>query len=208
MSRAANNKGADQPAHPRSLISAFVVRCKCKNFRTLASCCGRTGRFVPGLVGNSQRHVLSCHGSCILNNGCKIVKKKKKKNTHILLASYLLRYPSNRRDRVAERLALPTLDHGVSGSNPAEFEIHSEPQRRFNSQVPSCPPFHLPDMTGILSKVRKTPIHSSIHPFLPPSLNPSIFQNWQSVVILCCPADERWLPVAAKVVIIIPFRKD
>ena len=23
----ANNKGADQPAHPRSLISAFAVRC-------------------------------------------------------------------------------------------------------------------------------------------------------------------------------------
>ena len=23
----ANNKGADQPMHPRSLISAFVVRC-------------------------------------------------------------------------------------------------------------------------------------------------------------------------------------
>ena len=23
----ANHKGADQPAHPRSLISAFVVRC-------------------------------------------------------------------------------------------------------------------------------------------------------------------------------------
>ena len=23
----ANNKGADRPAHPRSLISAFVVRC-------------------------------------------------------------------------------------------------------------------------------------------------------------------------------------
>ena len=23
----ANNKGADQPGHPRSLISAFVVRC-------------------------------------------------------------------------------------------------------------------------------------------------------------------------------------
>ena len=23
----ANNKGADQPAHPRSLISSFVVRC-------------------------------------------------------------------------------------------------------------------------------------------------------------------------------------
>ena len=24
----ANNKGADQPVHPRSLISAFVVRCQ------------------------------------------------------------------------------------------------------------------------------------------------------------------------------------
>ena len=23
----ANNKGADQPAHPRSLLSAFVIRC-------------------------------------------------------------------------------------------------------------------------------------------------------------------------------------
>ena len=23
----ANNKGADQPAHPRNLISAFVIRC-------------------------------------------------------------------------------------------------------------------------------------------------------------------------------------
>ena len=23
----ANNKGADQPTHPRSLISAFIVRC-------------------------------------------------------------------------------------------------------------------------------------------------------------------------------------
>ena len=24
----ANNKGADQPAHPRSLISAFIVHCQ------------------------------------------------------------------------------------------------------------------------------------------------------------------------------------
>ena len=24
----ANNKGADQPAHPRSLISTFIVRCR------------------------------------------------------------------------------------------------------------------------------------------------------------------------------------
>ena len=42
----ANNKGADQPAHPRSLISAFVVRCLdsmipvlaiSKKFKTLAA---------------------------------------------------------------------------------------------------------------------------------------------------------------------------
>ena len=47
----ANNKGADQPAHPRSLISAFVVRCldsiiyldsiaEISNFKTQASFCG------------------------------------------------------------------------------------------------------------------------------------------------------------------------
>ena len=42
----ANNKGIDQPAHPRSLISTFVVRCldsitplvaMFENFKTLAS---------------------------------------------------------------------------------------------------------------------------------------------------------------------------
>ena len=43
----ANNKGADQPAHPRSLISAFVVRCRqndtsslyIRNFKILAGLC-------------------------------------------------------------------------------------------------------------------------------------------------------------------------
>ena len=30
----ANNKGADQPAHPRRLISAFVVRCSSFSFST------------------------------------------------------------------------------------------------------------------------------------------------------------------------------
>ena len=29
------NKGADQPAHPRSLISAFVVRCRDITISTL-----------------------------------------------------------------------------------------------------------------------------------------------------------------------------
>ena len=48
----ANNKGTDQPAHPRSLISAFVVRCLdsiiSRNFKTLASFCGCASRFVSG----------------------------------------------------------------------------------------------------------------------------------------------------------------
>ena len=68
----ANNKGADQPAHPRSLISAFVVRCLnsisrfcSRNFKNLATLCGCADRFVSGRVGNSRRHVLSCRGSFV-----------------------------------------------------------------------------------------------------------------------------------------------
>ena len=58
----ANNKGADQPAHPRSLISTFFVRCldniipilaKSK-ISTLASYCGCAGRFVSYLVSNPE----------------------------------------------------------------------------------------------------------------------------------------------------------
>ena len=72
----ANNKGADQPAHPRSLISAFVVRCldsmisldSIAEISRLASFCGCAGRFVSGLVGNSRRHVMSCRGSYVLNS--------------------------------------------------------------------------------------------------------------------------------------------
>ena len=72
----ANNKGADQPAHPRSLISAIVFRCLdsiisrfySRNFKTLASFCGCAGRFVSGLVGNSRRHVLSCRGSALYHS--------------------------------------------------------------------------------------------------------------------------------------------
>ena len=63
----ANNKGADQPAHPRSLISAFVVRssfCN-QNFKPHASFCGCAGRFESDLVGNSLRHVLSCRVSYV-----------------------------------------------------------------------------------------------------------------------------------------------
>ena len=68
----ANNKGVDQPAHPRSLISTFVVRCLdsiifsrfySRNFKTLVSFCGCAGWFVSGLVRNSRRHVFLCCGS-------------------------------------------------------------------------------------------------------------------------------------------------
>ena len=67
----ANNKGADQPAHSRSLISAFVVRRldstisldSIAEISRLASVCGCAVRFVSSLVGNSRRHVLSCRGS-------------------------------------------------------------------------------------------------------------------------------------------------
>ena len=65
--------------------------------------------------------------------------------------------------RVAERLALPTLDHGVAGSNPAGGEILPEPKRRFIAQSLSCSPFHRLEMTEILLKGRKTLTHPSIH---------------------------------------------
>ena len=62
----ANNKGADQPAHPRSLISVFVVFCldtvmslvsvtKISSLM-LASVAEQAGL---SLVGNSRRHVFS-----------------------------------------------------------------------------------------------------------------------------------------------------
>ena len=76
--------------------------------------------------------------------------------------------------RVAERLALPTSDHGVGGSNPAGGEILPEPKRRFIAQSLSCSPFHRLEMTEILLKGRKTLTHPSIqmfcqyHPHPPP----------------------------------------
>ena len=63
--------------------------------------------------------------------------------------------------RVAERLALPTSDHGVAGSNPAGGEILPEPKRRFIAQSLSCSPFHRLEMTEILLKGRKTLTHPS-----------------------------------------------
>ena len=64
--------------------------------------------------------------------------------------------------RVAERLALPTSDQGVAGSNPAGGEILPEPKLRFIAQSLSCSPFHRLEMTEILLKGRKTLTHPSI----------------------------------------------
>ena len=57
----ANNKGADQPAHPRSLISTFVVHCPdsissfyIDNFMTLASFFSWADRFESYLVENPK----------------------------------------------------------------------------------------------------------------------------------------------------------
>ena len=63
--------------------------------------------------------------------------------------------------RMAERLALPTSDHGVTGSNPAGGEILPEPKRRFIAQSLSCSLFHRLEMTEILLKGHKTLTHPS-----------------------------------------------
>ena len=60
----ANNKGEDQPAHPRSLISTFVVHCLdslymytwyIQSFKILVSFCSWAGWFDSYLVKNPQR---------------------------------------------------------------------------------------------------------------------------------------------------------
>ena len=63
---------------------------------------------------------------------------------------------------MAKRLALPTSDYGVAGSNPAGGEILPEPNRRLIAQSLSCSPFHRLEMTEILLKGRKTLTHPSI----------------------------------------------
>ena len=59
----ADNKGADKPAHPCSLISAFVVCCLdsiipvlaiAKNIKTLASLCTGVGQFESYLLKNAE----------------------------------------------------------------------------------------------------------------------------------------------------------
>ena len=65
-----NNKGADQPAHLRSLISTFVVCCLDSiissfyiwYFKPLASLCSWAGQFVSYLV-TSPEDRFSCDGA-------------------------------------------------------------------------------------------------------------------------------------------------
>ena len=68
---------------------------------------------------------------------------------------------------MAERLALPTSDHGVAGSNPAGGEILPEPKWRFIAESLSCSPFHRLEMTEILLKGRKTLTHPILNYFKP-----------------------------------------
>ena len=65
-----------------------------------------------------------------------------------------------------ERLALPILDHGVVGSNPAGGKILPEPKRRFIGQSLSRSPSHRLEMTEMLLKGRKILTHPSINSVL------------------------------------------
>ena len=86
------------------------------------------------------------------------VIKKGQGSLHLGSTSYHIQNSHNPLNlwsiHVAERLALPTLDHGVVGLNPAGGEILPEPKRRFIAQSLSCSPFHCLEMTEILLKGR------------------------------------------------------
>ena len=53
---------------------------------------------------------------------------------------------------MTEPLALTTVDHWVSGLNPTEGGILSEPKWQFVAQSPLCSSFRHPDVTEILLK--------------------------------------------------------
>ena len=78
---------------------------------------------------------------------------------------------------MAERLALPTSDQGVAGSNPVGGEILPLPKRRFIAQSLSCSPFHRLEMTEILLKGRKTITYPSIFFSFPCYLHRFVF-DW------------------------------
>ena len=58
-----NNKGADQPVHPRSLISAFVLRCidSIKSLVTIFVIEGASAtRYLNPLLGKIELSIMSC----------------------------------------------------------------------------------------------------------------------------------------------------
>ena len=93
---------------------------------------------------------------------------------------------------MAERLALPTSDHGVAGSNPAGGEILPEPKRRFIEQSLSCSPVHRLEMTQILLKGCKNDIHhfSNPHTAAPyrsiPTCNPNTHIPYLIILYAVC----------------------
>ena len=86
---------------------------------------------------------------------------------------------------MAERLALPTSDHGVAGSNPAGGEILPEPKRCFVAQSLSYSPVHRLEMNEILLKGRKTLTHPSILMYT--LLLPRYYYTGSVEVSLYCP---------------------
>ena len=67
-----NNKDAAEPAHPRSLISSFVVQRQdrslyIRNFKILVGLCSWAGQFVSSLARDSRRHIFSWRGSYVLS---------------------------------------------------------------------------------------------------------------------------------------------
>ena len=113
----ANNKGADQPAHPRSLISTFVVRCLdsticilaiSKSFKILASFCSWAGWFECYLVENPLRHVFAWCGS-------------NEKWTCLMCMSYLQEYNSGLGKRQVKHILNGfTLDVSWSMTKPTK----------------------------------------------------------------------------------------
>ena len=145
----ANNKGADQPAHPRCLISAFVVCCLdsiilfsfyIRNFKPLPSFCGSAGCFVSCLVANPKdrfsRHVRHIyftdrhktkHSNFIHAICCKMHIITINQNCTMLLASKLnityhckhVSWNEPRHDKTNKMACAPSEDSDQPGHPPS-----------------------------------------------------------------------------------------
>ena len=91
---------------------------------------------------------------------------------------------------MAERLALPTSDHGVADSNPAGGEILPEPKQRFIAQSISYSPFHRLEMSEILLKGRKTLTHPSTQFNLVPVWTTYELPHDKTNKMTCAPSED------------------